>query len=306
MKTRLDFAAWAKKSRLLDEAFPAEYKRAYSDVARQFAEHFQQKGWTKTSYQAFGNDKYYFKVPYFASQLTTSAGTGTSFWLLDEPVDFDDYMANAFFLGLVQTGVKQAKAPDVKFAYRTDVSQPEMTRGLWNDICNLWVCGGGAIRSGYVTTAVVRQKWLPGEEFWHYGGGPSLSAAPVNMVQAFLTSWASGSSGMLPWWTTEGGNSWTKPRDADLALFYTGRNYANSGKDYPRAAAGPAVEDRPASPAGHRVPVPAGLPKGFGTATWFARRSRCTRMIPPPRCWSSPGCRLTSRSRCATRWWRRS
>ncbi len=233
MKTRLDFAAWARKSRLLDAAFSEDYKRMYADVARQMAEHFQQKGWTKTSYQVFLNDKYYFKVPYFASQLTTSGGTGTSFWLLDEPVDFDDYMANAFFLGLPRRGVQAAKAPDVKFSYRTDVSQPEMTRGLWNDVCDLWVCGGGSLRSGYVTTAVVRQKWLPAEEFWHYGGGPNLSAPPVNMAQAFLASWASGSSGMLPWWTTEGGNSWKAPRDADLALFYTGRNVANSGQNHP-------------------------------------------------------------------------
>ncbi len=232
MKTRLDFAEWAKKSRLLDAAFSEDYKRMYADVARQMAEHFQQKGWTKTSYQVFGNDKYYFKVPYFASQMTNSTNNGTSFWLLDESVDFDDYMANAFFLGLPKRGVQAAKAPDVKFAYRTDVSMPEMTRGLWNDICNLWVCGGGAIKSGYVTTAVVRQKWLPGEEFWHYGGGPSLSAAPVDMAHAFLTSWAAGSSGMLPWWTTEGGNRLEDPRDADLALFYTGRNVAGSGKDH--------------------------------------------------------------------------
>lgn len=232
LKTRLDFAEWAKKSRLLDDAFSGDYKRMYADVARQFAEHLQQKGWTGTSYHVFGNNKYYFKIPYFASQLTTG-GNGTSFWLLDEPVDYDDYMANAFFLGLVRRGMTAAQAPGVKFAYRTDVSQPEMTRGLWNGLCDLWVCGGGSLRSGYVTTAVVRQKWLPGEEFWHYGGGPSLSAAPVNMIHSFLASWASGSAGMLPWWTTDGGNSWTKPKDADLALFYTGRNYANSGKDYP-------------------------------------------------------------------------
>jgi hypothetical protein len=238
MKTRLDFAEWAKKSRLLEQAFNEDYKRMYADVARQMAEHFQEKGWTQTSYQVFFNDKYYFKVPYFSSQLTSSLGTGTSFWLLDEPVDFDDYMANAFFLDLPRRGVTAAKAPDVKFAYRVDVSQPEMTRGLWDNICDLWVCGGGAIKSGYVTTAVVRQKWLSGEEFWHYGGGPSLSAAPVNMAHSFLTSWASGSTGMLPWWTTEGGNRWVGPKDPDLALFYTGKNVANSGKDYPGPLAG--------------------------------------------------------------------
>ena len=105
--------------------------------------------------------EYYFKVPYFGSQLTTSSNYGSSFWLLDEPTDYDDYMANAFFLNLARKGWTSANAPDVKFAYRVDVSQPEMSRGLWNNICDLWVLGGGTLRNGYVTTAAIRQKWLP-------------------------------------------------------------------------------------------------------------------------------------------------
>ena len=39
-------------------------------------------------------------------------------------------------------------------------------------------------------------------------------------------------------WATEGGNRWVGPRDPDLALFYTGKNVANSGKDYPGPLAG--------------------------------------------------------------------
>lgn len=233
LKTRLDYASWAKTSRQLDEAFPQEYKKGYRAIAQQFAEHCHKKGWTGTTYHIFGNNKYYFKVPYFASQLTDSHASGSCFWLLDEPVDHDDYMANAFFLDLAQQGLKAAKTPDVTYAYRTDVSQPEMSRSLWNNICNLWVLGGGSLKSGYVTTATVRQRWLQDEKFWHYGGGPNLSAAPINVLQVFLASWASGSSGMLPYWTTDGGRSWGNPGDPDLALFYTGRNYANSGKDYP-------------------------------------------------------------------------
>lgn len=231
LKTRLELAAWAKKSRLLEDAFPEQYKQGYTAVVRQFAQHCQEKNWTGTVFQIFGNNKYYFKVPYFASQLTTGGNYGSSFWLLDEPTDYDDYMANAFFLNLAKNGWTSANAPDVKFAYRVDVSQPEMARGLWDNICNLWVLGGGAIRNGYVATATVRQKWLPEEEFWHYGGGPNLSAAPSNMLQAFLESWASGSSGILPYWTTDGGKDWVKPNDPDLALFYPGKNYANSGKN---------------------------------------------------------------------------
>ena len=39
-------------------------------------------------------------------------------------------------------------------------------------------------------------------------------------------------------WATEGGNRWVGPRDPDLALFYTGKNVANGGKDYPGPLAG--------------------------------------------------------------------
>lgn len=233
LNTRLDFAAWAKKSRVLEQAFPEEYKKGYAGIARQFAEHCQQKGWTQTTYQIFGNNKYYFKVPYFASQMTVSNNNGSCFWLLDESVDHDDFMANAFFMGLAQKGLKSANAPDVKFAYRVDASLPEMSRSLWNGVVNLWCCSGIAFQTGYMTSVPVRQKWLPEEEYWNYGGGPSLSAAPANMLQTLLQSWAAGTSGILPYWTTDGGKNWVKPSDPDLALFYTGKNYANSGKNYP-------------------------------------------------------------------------
>ena len=300
LKTRLEYAAWAKKSRLLEQAFPEEYKKGYAGVARQFAEYCQKKGWTQTVYHIFGNNKYYFKVPYFASQVTVSSNNGSCFWLLDEPTDHDDYMANAFFMGLPQKGLASANAPDVKFAYRTDVSQPEMARGLWDGVCNLWVLSHLSFPTGYITTAAVRQKWIPDEEFWHYGAGPSLSAAPVNVLQIFLESWASGSSGMLPYWTTDGGKNWVKPNDPDLALFYTGRNYANSGKNYPGPL--PSLRLKTMRRASRTWSTcTCWRVRRAGTAPRFARPLPPTPTTRPPRCWRSPGWMPTSRSNCVSR-----
>jgi hypothetical protein len=243
MSDRLDFAEWAWKSVSPEKAFPPEFQDGYASVARQFAEHAQAKGWTGTTFQFFLNNKYYYKVAYFSA---AGGRGGSSFWLLDEPVDYDDYAANAFFLGLARKGVAAAAASAAtapaggtgagavaqpKFAFRVDVSQPEMSRGLWNGVVDLWMCGYSAVNSGYVTTAAVRQKWLPNEAFWHYGGGPPVTAAPVSQMQTFLASWCSGSAGILPYWTTLGGSDWTK--GDDLAIYYTGKNYAGGKQSCP-------------------------------------------------------------------------
>jgi hypothetical protein len=96
--------------------------------------------------------------------------------------------------------------------------------------------GWGSIFNGYVTTAAVRQNFIPSERFWHYGGGVSTSGAPVGLTSSFLAGWCSGSDGILPYWNTMGGGDW---RRADpLAIYYTGRNYANSGRNHPGALPG--------------------------------------------------------------------
>ncbi|MHC4715780.1 MAG: hypothetical protein ACYS5V_02315, partial [Planctomycetota bacterium] len=229
LSTREQFARWAMTSRRLDEAFTEDYKAAYVRVVRQFFEHFKRKGWTGTAFQAYYNNKYYFKVAFFGGGFHK---TGSSFWLLDEPVDFDDYDANRFFLSLVRKGYEAAKAPGVKVEYRTDVSQPEMTRGLWAGVADVWCCSA---MFRFAPTVRVRRQWLTGENYWHYGGGPSASAPHVAMIRHFLRSWCAGTTGELPYWTF-GGANWR--RSDNLATIYTGRNYAASGRNYPGPLAG--------------------------------------------------------------------
>ena len=229
---RLKFAEWAKKSRPLEEAYGKEFKDGFASVARQFAVHFKEKGWTQTEFQFLLNNKYYYRAMFFGNH----GRQGTSFWLLDEPVDHDDYAASAFFLSLARRGVESARTPEVRFAYRADISMPEMTRGLLNGVCDLWMLGWDTIPTSYVTTARVRQRFFPGERFWQYGGAVSTSGAPVGLVGSFLAGWCAGSDGILPYWNTMGGRDWSKADD--LAIFYTGRNYAGGAKSYPGALPG--------------------------------------------------------------------
>ncbi len=223
LKTRLDFAEWAKTSRPLAETISQDYRRAFARVVRQYFEHFGQKGWHRTRFQVFFNNKYYFKLPYFAGGFT---GNGTSFWLLDEPIDYDDYAADRFYVKLAREGYDAAGASSVRVEYRLDVSQPYLTRGLWDDLGGLCVTSGGL---RFAPTVAARQRWLPDEAYWHYGQRPSVGDAHISMIRLFLKSWCAGAVGTVPYWNF-GGESWRTPNA--LATIWTGKKYAGGPKSY--------------------------------------------------------------------------
>jgi len=229
IKKRLEFVEWAKTSRPLDEAFSQDYKDGFSSVVRQMFEHFKQKGYTRTAFQVYCNNKYYYKTDFFGPR----GRGGSSFWLLDEPVDYDDYEANRFFLQLVKDGYDQAGAPQVKIDYRTDVSQPEMSRGLWDGLCNMWNSSG---LMDFAATAMFRMTRLPQEKYWRYGGETRISGKLINYQQNFLAVWSIGAAGVLPCWNVFGGGDWFRPNN--LSIIYTGKNYARTGKSFERAFAG--------------------------------------------------------------------
>ena len=228
---RLQFAEYAKKARRPDVAFSQAYKDAWRRNARQYFEHFAAKGWTHTSLHFYNNNKYYWKVAYFGGQ---GVG-GASFWLMDEPSDFDDYDANGFVMRLALQARAEADAPGVKVNGRVDVSQPDMARGLWDEVATVWCIGG---MRGYSPTTAPRRRWLPDERHWAYGGGTGVPQAPATMSGAALTRWAWGCTGWMPWWNCFGAGSGAWKRAEDLAIYYTGSNYAGSNRSYPGAIAG--------------------------------------------------------------------
>lgn len=230
LKTRLDFANWASTSRSPAEAFDSQYCEGFSSVVRQFFEYFDKKGYKGTAFQVYFNNKYYFKVPFFRMP---NEGRGSSFWLLDEPVDHDDYEANRFYMELVRKGYEASGKKNIALHYRTDVSQPELTRGLWDGLCNLWNNSG---LLGCASTAMFRMRRLPGENHWRYGGSPSISGKLIDFQQNFLTLWVIGANGALPYWNVLGGGDWFTPDD--LSVYYSGRNYARSGKTFDGALPG--------------------------------------------------------------------
>jgi len=91
---------------LIEQAFPAAYREGFRNVVHEVAQHLEAKGWTRTDYQAYLNDK-----PNF----------GGTWWTLDEPSGRDDWQALRFWAGLVKQGSGGAKG--VHLFFRGDVSR---------------------------------------------------------------------------------------------------------------------------------------------------------------------------------------
>ena len=223
VNTREEFAEWAKTSRRPHEAFTEAYKEGYRKAVQQYFQHLDQQGYIETQHFFFFNNKYYYKVGFFGGMGTR----GASFWLLDEPVDYDDYDMNRFLFGLSKQGAAGSRA---RARFRVDISQPDMNRGLWDDLVDVWMLGG---RSRFATAGALRRTMIPGEEYWSYGGGSAVSAPLMNNLTHALYLWCLGDTGYMPWWNCFGGRgneAWQIGNT--LALYYRGQDYPGATEVY--------------------------------------------------------------------------
>lgn len=187
-----DFETHWKRAGPIAEGFDAAYPRAFAAVSREFARHVAAAGWTRTQFQCYLNNKYSFK----------QEGRGSSYWLLDEPMHRDDYLALAFFGGLFKAGLKEAGGPG-NVIFRVDLSRPEWDRGDLSPVTDLCVCNAW-------------RQW-PAETFgrgryravWSYGTTPGPDAALTEVWRWLVAAYAAGCDGMVPWQTIGRQDSWT-------------------------------------------------------------------------------------------------
>jgi len=160
--------------------------------------------------------------------FSTKAGSGHCYWLMDEPIDFDDFDANRFFHTLAKQAVAESGVTSVKTYQRSDIDYPEMARGLVDGVVDLWCASNAG------DTFRLRQRWMPGEKWMHYSSQIDVSASGQEQVQPFLHLYAWGMSVLAPYWNCFG-EGWTKPDT--LSIYYTGVNYAGTKKVYDGAIA---------------------------------------------------------------------
>lgn len=202
-----------------DRAFPEGYRQALVEVARQMAEHFNERGWNDTLFQSFLNNKNNFKERGWSR--------GSSPWLLDEPANFQDYWALRWFGAAFHEGADPARGK-AKLLYRCDISRPQWQRDLFDDVLDYNVVGGAMRR---YRRMVLDRKEATGNVVIEYGSANAIDQSNVQPAAWCIDAWSLGADGVLPWQTIGNDQSW---RQADtLALFYPGKP---AGYDEPIAS----------------------------------------------------------------------
>jgi hypothetical protein len=182
-------------------------------VAKDYISHIKARGW-RTQFQVYLNDKYYYKM---YDEKRKEWGRGVSFWLLDEPVHSDDFLALGFFGRLLRV----AQAGDrSRVLLRADVSQPEWGRDILDRVVDLNVTGGWRpyrrLLEGW--------KALFGQRYWTYGDTPPATMSALSLSTQALALYSESVDGYVPWLVLGEDRNWT--------------DYSSTSVIYPGAPAG--------------------------------------------------------------------
>jgi hypothetical protein len=157
---------------------------------------------------------------------------GSSPWLLDEPANFQDYIALryfglAYFDGLKESqaarklegtiGIDRLNGIDLpKMVFRADISRPQWQRDTLDEMLKFNVVANGAYKE--YESLVLDRKFRFGQEVVIYGSNNPIGKSNATAVAWSWDAWSCGADGVLPWQTIGTAESWKKADE--LSLFY--------------------------------------------------------------------------------------
>lgn len=197
-----------------DRAFPPAYREAFVAASQQFAQHIAERGWHRTYFQCYLNNKNNFKVRGWSR--------GSSPWLLDEPANFQDYWALRYFGEAFHEGVRRAgegNSVPARLVFRADISRPQWQRDAVDHILNYNVVAGGPFRQ-YHRLVRDRQRAF-GQIVLEYGSACAIEQSNVQPAAWCVEAWCLSAQGVVPWQTLGSERSWHE--GDQLALFYPPR-----------------------------------------------------------------------------------
>ncbi|MCX5682666.1 MAG: hypothetical protein NT049_03155, partial [Planctomycetota bacterium] len=137
-------------------------------------------------------------------------------WTLDEPADYFDYRALAYYADLV----RQARGLNcpVNVQFRIDISRPEFDRGQLAGKADLWVVSSSAFREYHrlITDRMERE----GLKVWVYGTTNKVEQSNRTVQAWALDAYRGGARGIVPWQTvSKDGSAMTKADQLGLFIF---------------------------------------------------------------------------------------
>lgn len=168
----------------IDRAFSRDYERGFQSFSRQIVRHFQAKGWTKPYYMFYLDAKVMWRV----------RGNGTSYWILDEPYNYDDWMALRYWGDLWLNAIKDLPKK-TGWGYRCDISRPQWTRDWLDGTMTIMYVGGLTRRIKDVQKMAKRGNMI----FYSYGACNRPNLSHWNSAVWCLQTFLAGGDGVLPW-----------------------------------------------------------------------------------------------------------
>ncbi|MCX6358445.1 MAG: DUF4091 domain-containing protein [Armatimonadetes bacterium] len=203
----------ALKAPAIADALPASYGDAVAAASRLFADHARQRGWNRTEFQFYLNNKNMYRDP-------AMGGRGVSWWLLDEPNYRDDWLALAYFARQMRRGAPRGSV--VRF--REDCSRPQWQRNRLDGLVDLMVVNEEIYhRPALIETLRTRA----GTRFWTYGEANSPETPDIAAEGWCVRAWLAGADGVAPWQTVGGEEALTTPDPT--ALLVPGRAFGIDG-----------------------------------------------------------------------------
>lgn len=196
-----------------DEAFTEKYRSAWIKAVEACEKHIRERGWGETRFHVFLNNKVDFKKRGWSR--------GSSPWLLDEPANFQDYLALRYFGRAFAEGLSTS-VRDSNLFYRCDVSRPQWQRTTLDGLMRYNVVSQTAFRQ--YRRLVLDRKCVDDQLVMIYGSANPLGTNNVQTLAWAWDSWLRGGDGILPWQTIGTNKSWEAPDEC--SLFYPARNVA--------------------------------------------------------------------------------
>jgi hypothetical protein len=167
------------KARPIDQAFDEAYKKGFVSITAEFARHYDQKGWTRTICEMYLNNKYNYRGQW---------------WTLDEPTEWLDWAALAFWGRLFQEGA--GAGGQAKFLYRGDISRPQWQGAFVDGVMDILYSGGAGLQWPRL---LMHMQERTGMDIYLYGACNEIGRNNFESAAWCLKAYGVGGDGVLPW-----------------------------------------------------------------------------------------------------------
>jgi hypothetical protein len=197
--------------------FKTGYREGFKSVIKDFIRHFEEKGWNKTEFQFYLNNKHFYKGDPVISKNTAD---GICWWLLDEPHFRPDWLAIEYFAAILREAQAETNAgKNIKF--RGDLSCFNHAFDTLDGTLDTIALGG--LYAKHRQDIPKKRRRIFGEAFWPYGGWSDIYENNINSVLWLLDIYAKGYQGILPWNNYGGDRDFEKANNC--AVLYPGRRF---------------------------------------------------------------------------------